>query len=86
MRKPKKLVVPFSKEPTPFRRFNIVRAKDVSGVSGIGIVAVGCEYPDFSCTVKWLGEIHSLGVYANIGELNKVHGHGGATKVVFIDK
>ncbi len=71
--------------PTPFKRFQIVRSEDISGVSGVGVVAVGVVFPDHSCVIKWLSEIHSLIVYNSINEVEKVHGHGGATKLVYID-
>jgi hypothetical protein len=71
--------------PVPFKRFNIVRSKDISGVSGIGIVAVGVVFPDHSAVLKWLSEVHSTIVYNNISEVEKIHGHEGATRIEYID-
>lgn len=38
-----------------------------------------------ACAMSWLTEAHSIGVYPNIKELERIHGHGGKTKVVFLD-
>jgi len=71
--------------PVPFKRFRLIRAKDVSGVSGVGVVAVGVVFPDHSAVVKWLSEIHSMTYYQSITEVEKIHGHGGATRLEYID-
>lgn len=71
--------------PVPFKRFKLVRTEDISGVSGVGDVAVGIVFPDHSAVVYWLSEVHSKVFYNSISEVEKVHGHGGATKLVYID-
>lgn len=71
--------------PTPFKRFHIVRDKDISGVSGVGTVAVGVVFPDHSAAIKWLSEVHSTIVYNNISEVEKIHGHEGNTRIEYID-
>jgi hypothetical protein len=71
--------------PTPFKRFHLMRDKDVSGVSGTGIVACGVVFPDHSAVVKWLSEVHSTIFYTSISEVEKIHGHGGSTKIEYID-
>ena len=72
-------------EPVPHKRFHLVRDKDISGVSGIGVVAVGCVFPDHSAVVMWLSEVHSKTIYNSIGEVEKIHGHEGATRLVYLD-
>lgn len=67
------------------RRFQLDRAVDVSGVSGVGIVADGVAFPDGSCVVRWRGPRPSTVVWADIGNVIDVHGHGGATKIRWID-
>lgn len=67
------------------RRFWLNRAQDMSGVSGTGLVACGTQLPTGRCVIEWFGEVRGLDIYDNIGEVVKVHGHEGATKVVWID-
>ena len=65
------------------RDFVLVREKDVTGTSGIGIVAEGVVFSDGQAILKWLREPFSLGVYSSIGHLLAVHGHEGNTHVEF---
>lgn len=54
----------------------------MSGVSGIGIVAVGVELPSGKCVVEWMKWPYSLSIHDNMDAVKAVHGHGGKTKVV----
>ena len=65
------------------RDFVLVREKDVTGTSGIGIVAEGVVFSDGQAVLKWLREPFSLGVYTSISHLLVVHGHEGNTHVEF---
>jgi hypothetical protein len=67
------------------RRFLLNRAADPSGVSGLGIVATGCLFPDGSCVLRWHRSVGSTVLYDTIEDLLAVHGHGGATTVQFLD-
>lgn len=67
------------------RRFRLERAVDVSGVSGIGVVAHGVLWPDGGVTVRWRGEHPSTVIWAGIDAVEHVHGHGGATQIVWLD-
>lgn len=67
------------------RFFKLVRETDVSGVSGIGIVAEGVEFHDGRVAMSWFGEHHTVELADNIQEIEAIHGHNGATKVVFED-
>lgn len=67
------------------RDFILIRDKDVTGRSGIGIVAEGAVFPDGQAILKWLREPYALGIYTSIEELISVHGHEGNTHVEFID-
>jgi hypothetical protein len=64
--------------------FHLVRAADVSGVSGTGTVAIGTEYPNGKCTLSWLDELSCIGVYDSLTQLVAIHGHEGRTTVVYI--
>lgn len=69
------------------RRFFLDRIIDDSGVSGTGRVAEGCEFDTKQCVVCWIaGEIHSIVIYQNIDEVQKIHGHGSHTQITWVDK
>lgn len=87
----------------PPRRFLLIRDEDVTGVSGIGIVATGVLFPPtqhsidetawtqrppkrhvaLEWTTAWPTSIvfHDRGVES----LEHVHGHGGKTRIVWLD-
>lgn len=71
------------------RRFYLHRVKDVSGVSGTGTVATGVAFPDDGKVVlRWCSErsdIHQVSIFNSIDDVARIHGHDGATKVVWID-
>jgi hypothetical protein len=67
------------------RRFILVRETDVSGNSGTGTVAIGIIFPSGICAMEWTSVVHSVGVYGSIADLEKIHGHDGATKVRVLD-
>lgn len=67
------------------RRFYLQRDVDPTGVSGTGIVADGVVWPDNSVSVRWRGERPSIVFWASFSDVLAIHGHNGATKVVWID-
>ena len=67
------------------RLFQLHRNQDASGVSGTGIVAEGVEFTNGECALHWLSDKPCIALYANIETLKDVHGHGGMTKVVWIE-
>lgn len=83
------------------RRFELHRHADVSGVSGVGVVADGVQYdepfrvfwPDRTsalfppgwCRVTWRGEYRSTVLWPSVMHLVAVNGHGGATSIVWLD-
>lgn len=67
------------------RRFALVRDRDVTGVSGTGHVADGIAWRDGTVTVRWLGEHPSTVVWPSMASVRHVHGHGGATRVDWLD-
>jgi hypothetical protein len=72
---------------------------DVSGVSGEGVVADGMMFDDpwsvdlpdgrqakYSpgwCLVRWRGERASTSLWRSVDDLAAIHGHGGATRIVW---
>jgi hypothetical protein len=67
------------------KRFYLQRNQDASGVSGLGKVAEGCQFDTGWCALVWLTEASSMCYYPSIEILEKIHGHQGATQVVWID-
>ena len=68
------------------RRFVLERTTDVSGVSGTGIVVEGIEFTDKTVAIRWTTEYRSTTIWSSIYEMMKVHGHDGATTLIWIDK
>ena len=56
------------------RLFKLNRKRDISGISGTGIIAEGVEFSDGQVVMSWLGKYHSM----------EIHGHGGATELVWL--
>jgi len=67
------------------RRFQLHRDHDVTGVSGTGLVAEGAAFSDGGAVVRWLTGTRSTVVWENVEDVNKIHGHGGATRMVWVD-
>ncbi len=74
-----------SKEAT-LRRFLIIRDEDVSGTSGTGVVAEGIEWSNGWVDVHWLSQLASKDFCENLSTWMKIHGHGGKTRVEWLDK
>jgi len=67
------------------RRFFLNRKKDQSKVSGCGYVAFGVQFPSGKVVLEWLSEHTSEGIYENLEDCIKIHGHEGSTEVLWID-
>ena len=68
------------------RRFELHRDVDVSGVSGVGVVAEGVAFSDGTSVVRWIvGDHHSTVVWADVESVVAIHGHNGATRLVWVD-
>lgn len=67
------------------RRFELHRHQDVTGVSGAGVVAEGVEWSTGKACLSWCGALSSVAVYDSMGMLTAIHGHDGATEVVWLD-
>lgn len=62
--------------------FYLLRLKDASGVSGTGIVGIGAILPSGRAVLEWATYHSSIGIYQNIKDVESIHGHEGATKVI----
>ena len=70
----------------PLQTFYLSREEDVSGTSGEGIVAIGSILPSGKVVLEWTSFHTSIALYNNIQDVESIHGHGGKTKVVLIQK
>lgn len=75
---------PTSRDVT-MRRFVLLRAKDVSGTSGTGVVAEGVEFSDGRCSIHRISQLGCVGNYDCMKALLAIHGHDGATTIEWID-
>ena len=68
------------------RPFVLMRDTDVSGVSGTGVVADGCAFPDGTVALRWRGGNPTSVVFHDNGvaSVEAIHGHGGATRIVWL--
>lgn len=69
------------------RRFELHRNEDVSGVSGLGVVAEGIEFSDGIVAIRWTSAWPTSVVFHDRGidAVEAVHGHGGRTRIVWLD-
>lgn len=66
------------------RLFQLHRDTDVTGFSGTGVVADGVIWPDGTVSMRWRGEIRTTTEAACVAHIERIHGHGGATRVVLV--
>lgn len=67
------------------RAFALVRDVDVTGISGTGHVADGVLWPDGSSSIRWRGDNPSVVFWDKFESVEKIHGHGGSTRIVWVD-
>jgi hypothetical protein len=67
------------------RTFELVRYRDLSGVSGTGVVAEGCVFTDGSVALRWRGNNPATAVWPDLESVLAVHGHHGATEVNWLE-
>lgn len=68
------------------RRFRLIRDIDVTGISGAGHVADGVVFRDDTTVVRWFGDNPSTVVWEDLSAVKAIHGHGGTTRVVWVDQ
>lgn len=68
--------------------FSLYRQTDVTGVSGTGIVAEGVQFSGGLCVMQWCvsGQPNSVSHWDSVEDLIAIHGHDGATTVVWEDR
>lgn len=65
-----------------FQEFYLQRNVDESGISGTGVVCRGVIFPSGKVIMEWQTFHSSLGFYANISDVETLHGHDGNTLVI----
>ena len=74
--------------PSP-KRFVLYREEDATGVSGTGVVATGIVWPDGHAALRWKADdreaASSTSVWTSVADLMRVHGHGGLSKLFYLD-
>lgn len=70
------------------RVFILQREIDSTGISGVGVVAWGVEFPDGVCAVRWTAQWPTSVVFHERGmaSIEAIHGHVGQTKITYIDE
>lgn len=69
----------------------VVRKQDVTGISGLGVIAEFCIFSDGKTAIRWLGGAPQnqpkIEVYDNptMAPFIQISGHNGATELVWID-
>ena len=74
------------------RTFALVRAHDLTGISGTGVVAHGAVFPDGTTAVRWRelepgdpnydrGVRATTVIFPNPEAVEALHGHAGATRI-----
>ena len=67
---------------TAVRFFQLHRDRDLTGFSGTGVVADGVVWPDGTVSMRWRGDVRTTVEAARIEDIQTIHGHDGATRVV----
>lgn len=65
------------------RTFYLMRHTDVNGLSGTGVVAVGCVYPNGKAHMQWVSFKSSFEMHDSFESLIDIHGHSGATELIW---
>lgn len=68
------------------RRFQLHRIDDETGTSGTGVVAEGVRFSNGKVALNWLSHYGAVNVYDSMEVTEHVHGHGGKTRIVWIDE
>jgi hypothetical protein len=66
------------------RVFQRQRDEDISGVSGVGRVAVGVVFPSGKAVLEWMGADSTFEIFDKVAHVERIHGHSGKTRVVFV--
>lgn len=79
-------IVAANQPTTAMYRFQLQRDQDITGVSGTGVVAEGVVLTSGRVVMEWLTAINSIVIYPAIANVEAIHGHDGATRIVWLDE
>ena len=68
------------------KTFYLERTQDITGNTGKGIVAEGVEFSNHWCILNWLGKPYSEFWYPTLQDIERIHSHGGLTKIIWDDR
>jgi hypothetical protein len=69
-----------------FRRFELIRYEDTTGISGTGKIAEGVIFSSGKCALAWtIKDIPSVTIYDSVEQVIAIHGHDGKTELRWID-
>jgi hypothetical protein len=71
----------WTRRPSTPVPFYLYRKRDVSGVSGTGVVAVGVVLPSGKAVLEWCSRWPTVTLFHSVDQILRIHGHGGATEV-----
>ena len=77
--------IPLREDLAEPRRFYFLRNVDVHGKSGTGLVADGIQFGDGRCAIRWRTETASTTLFDSAAELDRIHGHGGKSAIIWVD-
>ncbi len=63
------------------RLFQLDRVKDISGVSGTGLVAEGVEFEDGQVVLRWYNT-GAITIFKSLQDVRKVHCAGRHTRII----
>lgn len=72
-------------EQTEFRKGEVVRYKDFSGVSGVGVVAQIVQFSNGKIVLGWLGDFPTTNQFDSLEHFFAINGHNGATVIHWDD-
>ena len=76
---------PAPSSPVLPRSFLLFRTRDITGMSGTGVVAWGVEFPDGTAALRWNTAHPSTVAWPSVDDIVAVHGHQGATVIRWLD-
>jgi hypothetical protein len=72
------------------RTFKLKRMEDISGISGTGYVAEGIQFSSGKVAISFFPVeptfVASVNVFNSMDEVEKIHGHEGATSIEWDDE
>jgi len=68
------------------RTFHVIRDEDVSGVSGVGVIAEGVLFSSGKVFVNWISMHKIVEMADSVAEWQAVHGHDGRTRISWDDE